>query len=151
MKKIGAIILVWLSLAGCIKEDQACTPVNPVLEEERISAFGRANGLSLIKHHTGIYYQVTSSGYGASPNINSKVTVGYVGKFLDGYLFDQNSGITNHLKQFIEGWQIGLPLIKKGGTITLLIPSAYAYGCTTYGNIPPNSVLYFEVTLVDVQ
>jgi FKBP-type peptidyl-prolyl cis-trans isomerase FkpA len=151
MKNIGAIIFVWLVFSGCMKNDQACTPLSPASEEERIQAYGAANSMTLIRHSSGIFYQIMSSGYGATPDVNSKITIGYVGKFLDGYLFDQNSSISNYLKQFIEGWQIGLPLIKEGGTIRLVIPSAYAYGCTTYGNIPPNTILYFEVNLIKVE
>jgi FKBP-type peptidyl-prolyl cis-trans isomerase FkpA len=45
---------------------------------------------------------------------------------------------------------LGLPLIKKGGVIRLIIPSSLAYGCNAAGSIPGDSVLYFEVELVDV-
>jgi len=55
------------------------------------------------------------------------------------------------LSSLIEGWKIGIPLIKKGGRIKLIIPSALAYGCTGYASIPPNTPLYFDVTLTDVQ
>jgi FKBP-type peptidyl-prolyl cis-trans isomerase len=52
----------------------------------------------------------------------------------------------------IDGWKIGLPLIKKGGRIKLIIPSALAYSCTGAGtSIPPNTPLYFDVTLNDVK
>jgi FKBP-type peptidyl-prolyl cis-trans isomerase FkpA len=50
----------------------------------------------------------------------------------------------------IQGFQTGLKLIQKGGRIKLIVPSALAYGCKGYGSVPGNSILYFEVELIDV-
>ncbi len=86
------------------------------------------------------------------PTSSSKVFVTYTGKLLSGTQFDQSSNVISFfLNQVIEGWQIGVPLIKKGGKILLLIPSAYAYGCNGSRSIPPNSVLFFDIDLIDVQ
>lgn len=150
MKNILLAIFLLVLFSGCIK-DKACTAVTPSSEEQKIAEFAATHNISSIKHSSGIYYQIMSPGYGATPVSNSEITIGYVGKFLDGTIFDQNSRVKNHLTNFIEGWKIGLPLIKKGGTIRLIIPSAFAYGCTSYQNIPPNAVLYYEINLIDVE
>jgi FKBP-type peptidyl-prolyl cis-trans isomerase len=57
----------------------------------------------------------------------------------------------------IPGWQEGLQyLTGAGGTITLLIPSALAYGdagssnSVTGATIPPFSCLKFDITAVTV-
>ncbi|MGB3162737.1 MAG: FKBP-type peptidyl-prolyl cis-trans isomerase [Chitinophagaceae bacterium] len=50
----------------------------------------------------------------------------------------------------IPGFQIGLQLIQKGGVIKMIIPSSLAYGCSGQGTIAGNSILFFEVELVDV-
>ncbi len=150
MKDIFTGILLLLLFTGCEK-NKACTAATPASEEARIIAFAQWNNMPLMKLSNGIYFQIMSPGSGQTPMTNSEVTVGYVGKFIDGTIFDQNSRVKNHLTNFIEGWKIGLPLIQKGGTIKLIIPSAYAYGCTSYANIPPNSILYYEINLIDVQ
>jgi FKBP-type peptidyl-prolyl cis-trans isomerase FkpA len=56
------------------------------------------------------------------------------------------------LNQAINGWQIGVPLLKEGGTMKLIVPSSLAWGCTGAGSgtIPRDAVVYFDVTLVDV-
>jgi FKBP-type peptidyl-prolyl cis-trans isomerase FkpA len=54
------------------------------------------------------------------------------------------------LNQLIKGWQLGLPQIKKGGSIKLYIPPSLAYGATGNGIIPGNSNLIYEVSLLDV-
>jgi FKBP-type peptidyl-prolyl cis-trans isomerase FkpA len=143
------VTMVW---NGCAK--QACTNVRPENEEAQITTYAAANGLSVTKHSSGLYYQVVNAGTGVSPNLSSKVFITYTGKLLNGTVFDQNNNSINTgwvLRDLIEGWQIGLPLIKKGGTIKLIVPSALAYGCNGAGSIPSNAVLYFEINLVDVQ
>ena len=72
---------------------------------------------------------------------------------LDGTVFDSHptTPISSLLSDMIQGFQIGLPLIQKGGTIKLIIPSSLAYGCNGIGAVPGNSILYFDVELTDVQ
>jgi FKBP-type peptidyl-prolyl cis-trans isomerase FkpA len=86
------------------------------------------------------------------PNINSLVTVAYKGTLTDGTIFDQSSssGATFPLSNVIQGWQEGIPLFSEGGSGILLIPSALGYGSQPVGNIPENSVLIFEVTLLNI-
>jgi FKBP-type peptidyl-prolyl cis-trans isomerase len=136
---------------GCSKE-KGCKSVEPKDEETRILAFAAANGISNpVKHNSGIYYQVVTPGTGVAPSINSLVTVNYTGQFLNGTTFNKSAvPVDISLGRVIEGWQIGIPLIKKGGTIKLIIPSAYAYGCNGKEGIAPNEVLYFEVDLINV-
>ena len=53
------------------------------------------------------------------------------------------------LANVISGWQLGIPEFKKEGKGTLLIPSALAYGSSGRGSIPPNTVLAFDIELLD--
>lgn len=132
-----------------------CTPVSPQMEESQITAYASANNITAVKHSSGIFYQVIDPGTGtATPALNSKVYITYSGKLLNGTLFDQGTDASKTgwaLGSLIEGWQIGLPLIKKGGRIKLIIPSSLAYGCNTAGSIPSNAVLYFDISLIDLQ
>ena len=146
---------ILFSQTGCLKgsASQSCTPASPSSEEPSIIAYASANGIHATKHSSGLYYEIISQGSGPTPAADSKVYVTYVGKLLDGTVFDQqaNSDQTGWpLKSLIEGWQIGLPLIQKGGEIKLIVPSALGYACGN-GTIPANAILYFDVHLVDVQ
>jgi FKBP-type peptidyl-prolyl cis-trans isomerase FkpA len=53
----------------------------------------------------------------------------------------------------IKGWDQGVVGMKVGGTRTLIIPAALAYGDKNIqdGLIPPNSALVFDLELVEVQ
>lgn len=152
MRKIGLfILLAAVVFSSC--SDNGCKPVKPEAEEPQITAYATANGITAMKHHSGLHYQVVNQGSGPAPTYTSKVSVTYTGKFLNGVIFDKKeTPITAELRDFIEGWKIGLPIIQKGGKIILLIPSSLAYGCNGFPNvIPPNSIIFFEVTLIDVQ
>ena len=122
------------------------------LDEEIILQYINDNNLSAKPTGSGLYYVVNSNGNGDVPDINSIVTVVYKGTLTDGTIFDQSgaSGATFPLKNVIQGWQEGIPLFSEGGSGILLIPSALGYGSQPVGNIPENSVLIFEVTLLNV-
>jgi FKBP-type peptidyl-prolyl cis-trans isomerase FkpA len=143
--------LVMFLLIGCLKHDQGCTAVDPKSEEPQIVTYASANGINAIRDYSGLYYEIIKPGSGAAPTANSSVTVAYTGKLLNGNVFDQRTYYTEKMSALMEGWQIGLPLIKKGGQIRLIIPSSLAYRCNGAPNIPSNSVLYFDVTLMDVK
>ncbi len=144
--------LLIMSCTGCSKQDRGCTTVEPKAEEPQILAYAKADSIQVTKHSSGIYYQIINPGTGAALSQNSNVSVTYKGELLNGTIFDQQTNpVSFGLAGVIEGWQIGIPLIKKGGRIKLIIPSAYAYGCNGNAGIPPNSILFFDVTLFDVQ
>ena len=150
---LGSAIL--LSQTGCLKSSssQSCTPASVSSEQPSILAYAANNGIFATRHSSGLYYEIISTGSGATPSTNSKIFVTYTGKLLDGRVFDQQADSSKTgwvLNTLIEGWQIGLPLIQKGGEIKLIIPSALAYGCGN-GILPANSILYFDVHLADVQ
>jgi FKBP-type peptidyl-prolyl cis-trans isomerase len=69
-------------------------------------------------------------------------------------VFDQTNDkpATFPLNRLIKGWQIGLPACKVGGKIHLVIPSSLAYSIRTRSpKIPPNSVLVFDIEVVEVK
>jgi len=53
----------------------------------------------------------------------------------------------------IKGWDQGIAGMKVGGVRTLIIPPELGYGSRSMGRgvIPPNSVLIFEIELVDAK
>lgn len=151
---IFTILLGALTIFSCKKGSTGCQDVDIAVEQPTIISYGTSNSLTLTRHPTGVFYEIINPGAGVSPTSSSKVFIKYIGKLLNGTTFDQqtNAALTGwFLRDLIPGWQVGLPLISKGGKIKLVIPSAYAYGCNGVGSIPANSILYFDIDLVDVQ
>jgi FKBP-type peptidyl-prolyl cis-trans isomerase FkpA len=140
---------------SCLKSktSEPCTPKSVSSEEPTIIAYAANNSINYTRDASGVYYEIISPGSGATPTLSSNVYVTYTGKLLDGSVFDQQNDATLtgwQLGSLIKGWQLGLPLIQKGGEIKLIIPSSLAYGCNN-GPLPANSILYFDINLVDVQ
>jgi FKBP-type peptidyl-prolyl cis-trans isomerase FkpA len=150
---IPVLIAMVAAVPGCSK-DKSCSPNPPSSEAPQITAYAVANGINATAHASGLYYEIISQGSGESPSANSNVYITYTGKLLNGTVFDQQNTVNVKgwpLSGLIEGWRIGLPLIQKGGRIKLIIPSALGYGCEAHETLPGNSVLFFDITLVDIQ
>ncbi len=106
---------------------------------------------------SGLQYEVIEKSKSTEkPNENDMVKVKYTGKLLDGKIFDStdknNSGnpIEFQLNRVIKGWTEGVSLMTKGSKYRFFIPSELAYGENGAGmDIGPNSVLIFDIELVD--
>ena len=149
MKKIVSITLV-VSLLFLINN---CKKVDyEVVDNDIIQQYISDNNLNAESTESGLYYVIDLPGTGENPTVSSNVTVAYTGSLTDGSIFDQSNsnGITFPLSGVIQGWQEGIPLFKEGGSGILLIPSALGYGSQSVGSIPANSVLIFDVNLIDV-
>ena len=103
----------------------------------------------------GVYYKMLKEGTGKQVSITDTVVAFYKGYlFNNGLVFDQTKDkpATFSLSRLIKGWQIGVPLCKVGGKIKIVVPSDLAYTIRTRSaKIPPNSVLVFEIEVVDVK
>jgi FKBP-type peptidyl-prolyl cis-trans isomerase len=119
---------------------------------EKIEGYLTDNNLTATATPSGLYYNITQEGSGGHPNLQSTVTVKYKGYRLNGKVFDEtigNNTATFPLKNLILGWQEGIPLLKKGGKGTFFVPSNLGYGGQRIGDIPANSVLIFDIELVN--
>ena len=147
MKFLFSILAMLLILSSCLKKNN-----QPEIDDQIIQNYLTKNNLTAIKDPSGLYYIMTKEGTGDSPDVSKTVEVKYQGKLIDGTDFDQTEAgktFTYELSGLIYGWQIGIPMMKRGGKATLFIPSTLGYGTSRMGPIPPNSVLIFDIELVD--
>jgi FKBP-type peptidyl-prolyl cis-trans isomerase len=105
---------------------------------------------------SGLYYEDTKVGDGATAERGQQVSVHYTGWLPNGVKFDSSR---DRGKPFvfqlgagrvIAGWDEGVAGMKVGGTRKLVIPPTLGYGSRAIGPIPPNSVLVFDVELLGV-
>ncbi len=147
MKYLLILSVVMVAFFACNKETES----QAEKDEKIIIQYLADHDMEAERHESGLYHHVIVEGTGGHPDINSTIEVRYVGYLTDSYVFDATEGtstLTVSLYQMIPGWQIGIPLMKSGGTSTLLIPSALGYGPQISQDIPPNSVLIFDVELL---
>ncbi|MBS1198597.1 MAG: peptidylprolyl isomerase, FKBP-type [Proteobacteria bacterium] len=102
---------------------------------------------------SGVVIEHVTLGKGATPGATSTVTVHYRGTLLNGTEFDssfkRNQPASFGLHQVIPCWTQGVQKMKVGGVAKLTCPAETAYGSRNLGVIPPNSVLNFEIQLLD--
>jgi len=103
----------------------------------------------------GVQYLMLKEGTGVKPKATDKVQVHYVGTLLNGTEFDNSvkrgAPMEFAVTSVIEGWQDLLLEMKVGEKVRAWIPSGLAYGeAGVPPLIPPNSLLVFEVELLQV-
>ncbi len=142
------------------------------LEEDLviIESYVADNNLDTEVHPSGLHYFIVTEGDGDTPNTGQKVAVDYVGRFLDGRVFDTSidsvaraEGIFDENRSYapfeftlgvgrvIAGWDIGIALLQQGSKAQFIIPSYLAYGATGADGIAPNTILLFEVELKNIK
>ncbi|ADY53143.1 peptidylprolyl isomerase FKBP-type [Pseudopedobacter saltans DSM 12145] len=125
-------------------------------EEMIISRFLVEKNIAATRDATGIYFykyeqnKDRNEKYNYTPN--TIITVKYTGRLLNGTVFDSREQETNfRLGEVIFGWQVGIQLMQKGEKLRLIIPSVYGYGNKSLGLIPANSILDFDIELIDIK
>lgn len=138
-------------LNSCKKESGYNQQKQLDADEVRIKEFIATNNIPALRHSSGLYYQIIEPGTGELVyTANTKISAAYTLRLLNGQTIPQATEPINFtLGGVITGWQIGIPLIQKGGKIRLIIPSVYAYGQQAQPGIPANSVLDFNIELVN--
>jgi len=149
---LAAIALVF-TFTACQKQDVYDREAQLQTDREIILKFIADQKLTNVLENDGVFYQVIKEGTGTEPvELTDLVSVFYEGRLIkDGTVFETSTDTVKFtLNEVIEGWQKGIPAIKKGGEIRLLIPSPMAYANFEVGPIPANSPLDFTVELLDV-
>jgi FKBP-type peptidyl-prolyl cis-trans isomerase len=137
-----------------------------------IANYLKEKSLVAQKTTTGIRYIVTKPGKGENAKTGQAVRVNYSGYLLDGTCFDSSVesiarannvynearqpyeplSLTLGMQQVIPGWEEAISLMNKGSKMSVYIPSTLAYGVQGRGAmIPGNSILMFEMELIDIK
>lgn len=158
---LGLIFIGSVFLA-CEKPEVYNEQAQYEIDEARIKKWADSTGVVLVKHESGIYYNIVKEGTGTDVvELNDTLKVQYEGKLLTDSVFSKTLAETDTfrfvLNTVMPGWQKGLPLIKEGGEIRLLIPSKLGYrnypvkyGELARQQVPANSVLNFKIDLKKV-
>jgi FKBP-type peptidyl-prolyl cis-trans isomerase FkpA len=157
MKKLICLLLLAATFTACKKDQGEAYDAEKQLaiDEQLIKDHLETNGISAERDEdTGVYYIISEPGSGElTYYTTTQITVRYTGKLLNGSVFDSNtsaSGRVFTIGGLIPAWQIAVPKIQKGGKIRFFTPSYWGYGPYPSGSIPANSVLEFEIELLDV-
>lgn len=128
-------------------------------ERDTLEAYLKAQGIEATRDSSGLYYVVEEVGdTSRQVQKGQDVKVHYRGKLLNGKVFDSSFERGEPISfaigtgRVIQGWDMGIPLFNVGGKGTIYIPSPLGYGPRGAGSdIPPNSILIFDIEVVDAQ
>ena len=110
---------------------------------------------------SGMQYMVLKKGTGLKPTTKDTVSTHYRGTLISGKVFDESykgeaptkadKPVSFGVTQVIAGWTEALQLMKTGAKYRLFIPPELAYGAQGPPGIGPNSLLIFDIELLEVK
>ncbi len=147
---IGVVAMTALAWAGTRAVAEPAAAVQGYLAEN-----ARKPGVTVLP--SGLQVEVLKAGgEGQSPGPKDFVLIHYEGRLADGTVFDSSYSrgqpAALGVGDVIPGFAEALQRMKPGDKHRVTIPPALGYGAKGAGNgvIPPNSVLVFEVELLQV-
>lgn len=134
------------------KQIEAVAKKNLAIGEEYLAKNAKNKGVKTTK--SGLQYQILQEGNGKKPTAQDTVKVHYEGKLIDGTIFDSSykrgEPTKLPLENVIDGWKEGLQMMNVGAKYRLVVPAHLGYGEAGMNDIEPNSILIFEVELLEI-
>ena len=122
-------------------------------QKEYLENFSKEKGVKVLDN--GAMIKLAKKGKGRTPKTDSKVTVHYEGKLVDGTKFDssydRNETFTTKLTDVVPCWTKALQQMRPSSKATVVCPAETAYGNRPVGVIPAGSTLVFTVELVGIE
>lgn len=115
-----------------------------------------ANNINALEDkESNLFYAIYSeSGDSIAPVRDKKiiVEVKYKTYLLDGTIVYDTGNISTKvaLDKSLYGWQLAMPKMDINDKMLLFLPSRLAYGEEGHDDIPPNSVVIFDIELIEV-
>ena len=119
--------------------------------QEFLQEYAKRDGVKIM--FNGVMYRELTKGKGPKPSAKSFVTVHYVGRLINGKVFDQTEKgrpATFRLNELITGWITALREMPVGSRWEIVIPYNLGYGSRPAGAIKAFSTLIFDITLLDI-
>ena len=124
---------------------------NLKIGKEFLEANGKKPGVQRLPN--GLQYKVIAQGNGPTPNPKDIITAHYRGTLIDGTVFessyDSGRPMKQRLDKLIPAWGQALQVMQVGSKWKLFIPPVLAYGNDPRGPGGANSVLIFDIELLD--
>lgn len=162
MKRIVTLFLALATVcvvSGCDQDEVFNAEEQLDIDIRLIDQYLADNNLiAEVDQSSQMRFIISQAGTGDNADFGNSVEVHYTGYLLDGTEFDTSIGrgtFTFVLGRgdVIAGWDIGFHKLSAGAQATLIIPSGLGYGNARGpgGDLPPNSVLVFDVNVVDIR
>jgi len=141
-----------LVLVGCVQDSPN---VKQIANLKFFIENQEQEGINVVEK--GLHYAVLNYGdmNSKSPELSDTITAHFHGTLTDGTVFwssvDSNEPLTIELSKLIEGCQKIISLMKINDKWRVYIDPSMAYGDEGRPGIPSNSILIFDIELLDIQ
>ncbi|MFI3240784.1 MAG: FKBP-type peptidyl-prolyl cis-trans isomerase [Bacteroidales bacterium] len=100
-----------------------------------------------VKAESGIVYKIINEGKGENFTETDRIDVIYVGKHIDGTVFDDSKGEARQFSpmQVVPGFKEALMMMKPGAKMQVYIPGELGYGVQGQGQIGAMETLVFDI------
>lgn len=119
--------------------------------DQEIQKYLKKKNIECEKSPSGLYFKIIEKGEGRDIQYKDKVSFTYRGELLSGRIFhEQQEPVEFEVSQLIGCWKEVMLNIKSGGKVFLVSPPQLGYGTNKLDDIPKNSILVFEMEVVEV-
>ena len=152
MKRFFTLVISLIVLTGCIQDSPN---VKQIANMKFFIENQAQEGINVIEK--GLHYAVLNSGdiNSKSPELSDTITAHFHGTLTDGTVFwssvESNEPLTIQLSGLIEGCQKVISQMKINDKWRVYIDPSMAYGDEGRPGIPSNSILVFDIELLDIQ
>lgn len=174
MKKFSVfVLLATVIFTGCVSDEENAQIIFE-RDLKNIELYLSQNAIPSVKEFKDpasglvlIWQEISASG--KLPVVGDTLKVDYVGKLSNNTVFDtslesvaKDNNLFNANRsyaplellfgygQVIPGFEFALSKMELGDKVTVIIPSVYGYGSQEVSSIPKNSILIFEIDLLEV-
>ncbi len=152
MKKLTLLLLIFpvaLILFSCktYNEDDKTEfdeKISKYIEKNKIEGMQRSD--------SGLYYKIIEPGSDRKILYEDEVHFKYKGKLTNGTVFDDQTkeGQTFKLRDLIAAWKEIMLELGEGGKAYIITPPQLGYGDHELNKIPQNSILIYDIEIVEV-
>lgn len=152
MKRFFTLVISLIVLTGCVQDSPN---VKQIANMKFFIENQAQEGINVIEK--GLHYAVLNSGdiNSKSPELSDTITAHFHGTLTDGTVFwssvESNEPLTIQLSGLIVGCQKVISLMKINDKWRVYIDPSMAYGDEGRPGIPSNSILVFDIELLDIQ
>ena len=152
MRRFFILVISLIVLTGCVQDSPN---VKQIANMKFFIENQAQEGINVIEK--GLHYAVLNSGdiNSKSPELSDIITAHFHGTLTDGTVFwssvESNEPLTIQLSGLIEGCQKVISLMKINDKWRVYIDPSMAYGDEGRPGIPSNSILVFDIELLDIQ
>jgi FKBP-type peptidyl-prolyl cis-trans isomerase FkpA len=145
----GSLTRLWLGVGAACVAAAGLAYAGTSKPAGNVCSIRDFKGAKPVTTPSGLMFQTVKAGTGASPSDSDVTLVDYKGTLRGGKQFDAAERAPLPVAGMIPGFTEALKMMQTGGSYRFCIPPTIGYGPAAQGPIPANSVLFFDVKLLD--